>query len=105
MTEFIPTKKFDLKLPENGGTSLCLIGSTRSGKSTMLSYVLSKYFKKHIGVLMTNSPQADIYKEMECIQSPEYQPRVIKDMYLINKNTNNHYPFLAVLDDVVTGVK
>ena len=102
----IPEKRFDLKLSTKGGNSIAMIGSTRSGKSTALAYVLDKYFKKHISVLMTNSPQADIYKSMKhCIQSPQYLPKVLKDMYTINRDTNNHYDFLAILDDVVSGVK
>ena len=102
----IPTEKFGLELPKSGGTSIAMIGSTRSGKSTALAYILKKYFKKHIGVLMTNSPQADIYKEIDhCVQSPQYIPRVVKDMASINRETKNHYDFLAILDDVVTGVK
>lgn len=35
-------------------------------------------------------------------ESPEYLPSVIHEMYKINKDTKNHYPFLVVLDDVVT---
>jgi AAA+ superfamily predicted ATPase len=30
-----------------------------------------------------------------------YSPRIIKEGYEINRKTNNHYPFLFVLDDVV----
>lgn len=102
----IPDEPFNLKLSSKGGNSIAMIGSTRSGKSTALSYILDKYFKKHISVLMTNSPQADIYKSMKhCVQSPQYIPKVVKDMYAINRDTNNHYDFLAILDDVVTGVK
>jgi hypothetical protein len=105
-TSYIPTKKFDLKLSPRASNSICMIGSTRSGKSTALSYILEHFFKKHIAVLMTNSPQAEIYKEMKhCVQSPKYHPKILKDMYAINKDTNNHYDFLAILDDVVTGVK
>jgi thymidylate kinase len=95
-----------LKLSTKGGNSIAMIGSTRSGKSTALAYILDTYFKKHLAVLMTNSPQADIYKSMKhCIQSPQYIPKVLKDMYAINRDTNNHYDFLTILDDVVTGVK
>jgi len=102
----IPDEKFHLKLSAKGGNSIAMIGSTRSGKSTALSYVLDKYFKKHLAVLMTNSPQADIYKSMKhCVQSPQYLPKVLKDMYAINRDTSNHYDFLAILDDVVSGVK
>lgn len=102
----IPTKPFELKLSSSGGNSIAMVGSTRSGKSTCLSYILENYFKKHVSVLMTNSPQAEIYQQMpNCVQSPIYVPRILKDMYLINRDTDNHYRFLAILDDVVTGVK
>lgn len=102
----IPDEEFKLKLSAKGGNSIAMIGSTRSGKSTALAYILDKYFKKHISVLMTNSPQADVYKGMKhCIQSPQYIPKVLKDMYAINRETGNHYDFLTILDDVVTGVK
>lgn len=105
-TPGIPDEPFHLKLSAKGGNSIAMIGSTRSGKSTALAYVLDTYFKKHISVLMTNSPQADIYKSMKhCVQSPQYLPKVLKDMYAINRDTGNHYNFLTILDDVVTGVK
>lgn len=102
----IPDLPFELKLSPRAANSICMVGSTRSGKSTCLSYILENYFKKHIAVLMTNSPQAEIYKEMKhCVQSPAYVPKVLRDMYHINRDTNNEYDFLAILDDVVTGVK
>lgn len=102
----IPDKPFGLKMSAKGGNSIAMIGSTRSGKSTALSHILDLYFKKHISVLMTNSPQADVYRGMKhCIQSPQYIPKVLKDMYAINRDSGNHYDFLAILDDVVTGVK
>jgi hypothetical protein len=107
-TDFhIPDKPFKLELSTDGsGNSIAMIGSTKSGKSFCLSHILSNYFKDHIGVLMTNSPQANIYRTMKtCIQSPEYFPKILKDMEYINEKTDNHYNFLAVLDDVVTGVK
>jgi hypothetical protein len=103
----IPDKPFELNLSTDGsGNSIAMIGSTKSGKSYALSYILQHYFKKHIGVLMTNSPQANIYKTMKhLLQSPEYFPKILKDMEYINEHTQNEYNFLAVLDDVVTGVK
>lgn len=103
----IPDKPFELELSTDGsGNSIAMIGSTKSGKSFALSYILSHYFKEHIGVLCTNSPQANIYRTMKsCIQSPEYFPKILKDMEYINEHTDNHYNFLSVLDDVVTGVK
>jgi hypothetical protein len=79
-----------------------MIASTRAGKTTMLKYILDKYFEKHITILMSNSIHAPIYKEIEdCIKSPVYSPRIIKEGYEINRKTHNQYPFLYVLDDVV----
>jgi hypothetical protein len=103
----IPDKPFELKLSTDGsGNSICFVASTKAGKSYALSYILQHYFKKHIGVLMTNSPQSGIYKTMKhLVQSPEYFPKILKDMEYINEHTQNEYNFLAVLDDVVTGVK
>lgn len=100
----IEDKRFDVEIPsqKTGGCSFCMIASTRAGKTTMLKYILDKYFEKHITVLMSNSIHAPIYKEIEdCIKSPVYSPRIIKEGYEINRKTNNHYPFLYVLDDVV----
>jgi hypothetical protein len=102
----IPDRPFKLEFSEDGsGNSIAMIGSTKSGKSFALSYILQHYFKEHIGVLMTNSPQANIYKTINLIQSPEYFPKILKDFEYINEHTGNEYKFLAVLDDVVTGVK
>lgn len=105
MSEVIPTEPFRLDIPKEGGCSILLAGSTRSGKSTALGHILHKYFSKYISVLMTHSPQADIYKDIDCLQAPNYYPAVIRDMAYINKKTENKYDFLAILDDVVTGIK
>ena len=90
----VPDSKF--------GMSILLLGSTRSGKSTLINYLYSRHFKKHIGVLMSNSLQSDAYKPLKksLVTSDMYHPEVIKDMYQINHETDNHYQFLAVIDDV-----
>jgi len=100
----IETHYFEVELPEakTGGCSFALLGSTRSGKTTLLKHIIKEYFDKHITVLMSNSIHAPIYDEIkDCIKSPVYSPRVIKEAYEINKKTNNHYDFLYILDDVV----
>jgi hypothetical protein len=33
------------------------------------------------------------------VKSAAFVPELIHDMYLINKDTKNHYPFLVVIDD------
>lgn len=103
MTDIV-TKDLDLELPDQktGGASVCLMGSTRSGKTTLLKYILKHYFHKHTKVLMSNSIHAPIYKEIDdCIKSPLYSHKVIKEGYEINRKTNNHYRICYILDDVV----
>lgn len=103
MTDIV-TKALDVELPEQktGGASFCLLGSTRSGKTTLLKYILKHYFSKHTKILMSNSIHAPIYKEIDdCIKSPIYSHAVVKEGYEINRKTNNHYRILYVLDDVV----
>ena len=93
---------FELPDSKTGGMSLLLIGSTRSGKTTILNYLLKTKFDDHIGVLMSPNIHAPIYSECKLLPAPEYLPSVIHEMYKINKDTENHYEFLCVLDDVVT---
>ena len=106
MTQSFPDKEFHMKLPdlETGGVTIAMIGSTRSGKTTLLKEALMKVFDSHLGVLMSPSLHAPVYQDMakSMVKSPEYVPRVIQEMYSINRKTKNHYPFLVVLDDVVT---
>lgn len=98
-------KEFKLVVPEveTGGMTIAMIGSTRSGKTTLLKHTLKKYFDDHIGVLMTPSLHAPVYSDVKGIsKAPDYLPSIIHEMYAINKKTENKYPFLVVLDDVVT---
>lgn len=101
-----PDKDFHLTLPDiaTGGVTMAMIGSTRSGKTTLLKHAVVKHFDEHIGVLMSPSLHAPVYADISkaLVRSPEYVPKVIDEMYSINRKTKNHYPFLVVLDDVVT---
>ena len=100
----IPVQNIDtLQVPDpKFGMSMILIGSTRSGKSTLINYLYKKYFTKHVGVLMSNSLQSDAYDfiKKKVVTSDLYHPEVLKEMYLINHATDNHYPFLVILDDL-----
>lgn len=103
----ISDKRFQFELPKNGGVSVCFLGSTRSGKTTFLKYLIDKSFSKHFKILMSNSIHNPIYKELggvskDIVKSPIYFPKLVKDGYDINKETKNHYDFLYILDDVVT---
>lgn len=100
----VPDADFALDMPpvETGGCSIIMIGTTRSGKSTALKYILDTYFKKHLGVVFSQSAKAHAYKDFKYPLLPlcvPYMPELIHDAYKINMETKNHYPFLFVLDD------
>ena len=83
--------------------SFMLLGSTRSGKTTCLNYILAKYFQKEINILMSDSLHAEIYKPLmkTVVPCPTYVPEIIKCCFKINQGTNNKYNFNFVLDDLV----
>lgn len=100
----IPDAVFELHMPpvETGGCSILMIGSTRSGKSTALKYIMDKYFKKHCGVLFSQSIKAHAYKDFNyplIAKGCAYVGELIHDFFLINKETDNRYPFLVINDD------
>jgi len=86
--------------------SFGVIGSSKSGKTTLIKYLLKHQFADDLKIFMTQSPQAEIYDTIkkECAFAPAYIPDIIKMCSRINKGTKNHYPFLVIVDDVV-GVK
>ena len=92
-----------LQVPDSKfGMSFILLGSTRSGKSTLINYLYDKYFKKHISILMSNSLQSDAYKMLKkhCVCSDMYHPEILKELYQINHEIQNHYQFFVCIDDV-----
>lgn len=106
----IEIQPFKIELDDKSGLSFLMIGSTRSGKSTALNYMLEHYFypkeNKYINILFSNSYQAGVYddfkKQKNTAGSILYHPKAIKEAYQINKNTNNKYKFNIILDDIVT---
>ena len=92
-----------LELPDSKfGCSLLFLGSTRSGKTTLVNYFFKRHFQDHISVLMSNSLNSDAYDFLKkhCVASDFYFPEILKDMYKINHETKNNYEFMAVIDDV-----
>jgi len=104
--EPIPDQPFHLVMPDpdTGGASIAMIGATRSGKTTLLIHVLKKYFKDHIGVLMSQSTNASIYDDVPKTipKVPMFSPEMVNEMYKINLGTKNKYEFLAIIDDCPT---
>lgn len=99
------TKHIDsLELPDNKyGMSFLLLGSTRSGKSTLMNYLYEHIFRSHICILHTASVQSDIYKPLvkSCAIAPMFIPELIDESAKLNKDTKNHYQFCHIIDDIV----
>lgn len=96
-------KEFDITLPTNGGTSFGLIGASRSGKTTLMKYLFRTFFKKHITVMTTMNPHADIYSDLDArvLIANEFHPEVLREMHELNALCDNRYPFLFISDDYV----
>jgi hypothetical protein len=100
---------FKYSVEDYSGQSIMMIGSTRSGKSTVLNYLMDNFFmpkeNKFINILMSNSLQAPTYDQFRdkknIATSIMFRPEVIKECYQINSNTKNHYKFNIILDDIV----
>lgn len=99
-------KDLDLELDPRKAYSFLCIGSTRSGKSTLIERLVNDYTQNKINILMTESPHADAYEgegyRKHCILCPKYEGSLIKMASKLNKGTNNHYPINFILDDVVS---
>jgi len=99
----------ELDMDDYSGQSIMMIGSTRSGKSTCLNYLMDNFYfpkeNKFINILFSNSLQAPTYDDFRnkknTVCSDLYQPEIIKEAYQINKYTKNHYRFNIILDDIV----
>lgn len=102
--EIIPFRNMDTWMPPSDefGCSMIFVGSTRSGKTTMLNFVFSRHFKNYIITLMSNSLNSDAYKYLKKgnICSDFFHPEILKDQYRINHDTKNHYKFMNILDDI-----
>lgn len=101
--DFFKREQFSIPKEEGKAYSIMLLGSTRSGKTTAMNFILDKYFKKEINVLMSDSLHAEIYKPLlkTMVSCPTYVPEIIKACYKINKGTDCKYPFNIILDDLV----
>jgi len=101
-----PVQDFNFERDMRDHMSACsfaIIGSSKSGKTTFLKYLLKKHFAEDLKVLYTQSLHNDIYTSMKkdmCL-APGWMPDVIHTCYKINKETKNHYQFLHIVDDLV----
>ena len=97
------SKRLDLTMPTNGGVSIALVGASRSGKTTLMKYLYRKFFSKHITMMCSMNPQAEIYKDLDSkvVISQEYHPELLREAHEINQLTDNKFPICFISDDYV----
>ena len=98
----LPIRDLELELDPTKAYSFLLIGSSRSGKTTLLSWLYKKYLSEKINILMTESDQAEIYKPLikeGVIMCPCYLPQIIKDCFKFQKGTSNSQNINFIIDD------
>jgi len=97
--------KFHLDVnPDETGSSIVIFGSSKSYKTTLLKRILRDYYSEDtITLLSAPNVHAKIYKDLpkEILKTDQYKPEIVKAMYYINKKTDNRYPFVIALDDVI----
>jgi hypothetical protein len=103
MTLAIESKPFELKLTEGTGSSLVLIGCSKSGKTTLMKYIYKNYFTHTIPLFFTLNAHTDIYKDFgsKIICYDDYNPNILKAAHAINSAHHNKFPFFVITDDIV----
>jgi adenylate kinase family enzyme len=96
------SKPFNVDVrPELGGCSWVLVGASKSGKTTLMKYIMKNWYKKHITTMFTLNSQAEIYENLssKIMICPEYFPELIKEQHQINNLCDNKFPFMIIFDD------
>ena len=88
------------------GKTLAILGSSYTGKTTLLVKILNETVKKNIFdiiILFTLSPHAEPLKKLDksIIRVEGLQNNIVNLAFNINRKTNNRYNFLFVLDDIL----
>lgn len=94
---------------DHSGDSILLIGSSKSGKSTVIMSLFRKYFnkKKYISTLFSVNSHIPIYKNSgDLIKVNKFvteSEKIIKDMKKINMESEpvNKWRYCILLDDIV----
>lgn len=95
--------------PESGASTLAIIGSSQTGKSTLWAHIYNLFYdnNKYCSILYTVSPEmkvlGKINKEYLIIRNNfnHEDENTIEMQKYINDEKNNKYNFLNIFDDIV----
>jgi len=102
------SNKIKLDLNHKTGNTICIFGSSKKGKSTLMMYLYKKIFaphKKYISTLFSPNIHIGVYrankKLLTCNTFNQQAEKYIHLQKYINEKTNNHYKFLNMFDDII----
>lgn len=97
-----------LRLDPNTGNSLLLVGSSKSGKSTVLMALFKKYYnnKDYISTLFAANAQIPLYDGFDkyLLKTSGFKANhaaYIRSHQFVNKKTNNRFKWVEMFDDMV----
>lgn len=102
------------KAHEDSAKTKCILGSSFSGKTHFLVDELNKLpvTKTRVYdkiILFTESPNSEPVKRLkpalEVLVVPMYVPKIVQLLRSVNQKSKNHFRFLIILDDVVSGIR
>lgn len=102
------SNKIKLDLNHNTGNTICIFGSSKKGKSTLMMYLYKKIFaqrKEYISTLFSPNIHIGVYKTnkklLTCNTFNHQAEKYIHLQKYINEKTDNHYKFLNMFDDII----
>lgn len=97
--------KLDIPSHDKTGASTILFGSSKSGKTTLLKYILNTSYNlnQYISFLCSPSIHSRSYKKVNAkvLRVPFYSDKLLKALTKIQRETKNKYAFLMSTDDVI----
>ena len=100
--------KLKILLDARTGNTMCLLGSSKSGKTTALMKIYDKYYAKNkeiVSTLWSAHPNIAAYRGhkrlLKCGTWDKFGEELIKTEKKIQTKTNNSYEFLNIFDDVL----
>lgn len=105
----LPEVKYEplvLHLDLNTGNTGAIIGSSKTGKTTLLMHIYKQYYQqdtpsKLIPILFAQNAHIESYKQRDLIKIDRWCPEVIRGELKIQKYSNNGHEFANFIDDMV----
>lgn len=98
----------DFHLDEGTGNTICLLGSSKRGKSTLMVEIYKRYYendKKLITILISPSSHIPMFKKLKNVikinKFGKDTVQLLKDVKRIQNKTENGYKFLFMVDDCI----